>query len=62
MPQLLILAAVAVGGYYAFKFVKREIGRVGSELEKTRRAGGPKPRQTLEQDPESGRYKPRDKG
>ena len=58
MPQVLIAAAVIVVGYCAYRLVKREIGRVGAELDKQRRAGGPKPAETLERDPESGRYRP----
>ncbi len=60
MPQLLLMAAVAVGGFYAYKLVKREINRVGAELAKTRQTSVQKPRETLEQDPQTGRYKPRD--
>ncbi len=53
MPQLLIVAAIVVGGWYAWKVVKREMGRVGREIDKTRG----RPTDTLEQDPKTGRYK-----
>ncbi len=61
MPQFLVLVAAAFAGYHAFRFVRREIRRVGSELEKNRQAGGSLPRETLEKDPESGRYRPKQK-
>ena len=53
MPQLVIVAALVVGGWYAWKAVKREMTRVGRELDKARGL----PTDTLEQDPKTGRYK-----
>jgi hypothetical protein len=53
MPQLLIIAAIAVAGWYAWKFVKREMARVDRELEAARK----RPTETLKQDPETGRYR-----
>jgi hypothetical protein len=57
MPQLLILGAVLIGGWYAWKVLKREMARVDRELESVRN----KPSETLEHDPETGRYKLKDK-
>jgi len=53
MPQLVIAAALVIGGWYAWKAVKREMARVGRDLDKTRG----RPTQTLEEDPKTGRYK-----
>jgi hypothetical protein len=57
MPQLLIVGAVIVGGWYAWKALKREIARVDRELDAVRT----KPSETLERDPDTGRYKLKDK-
>ena len=56
MPQLLIIAAVAVAAWYAWKFIKREMARVDRELEAARKL----PTETLKEDPETGRYRPDD--
>jgi hypothetical protein len=53
MPQLIIVAALAVGGWIAWRAVKREMARVGREVDKMRG----RPTDTLEQDPKTGRYK-----
>jgi hypothetical protein len=53
MPQLIILAALAVGAWIAWKAIKREMARVGREVEKARG----RPTETLTQDPKTGRYK-----
>jgi hypothetical protein len=53
MPQIIILAAIVVGGWYAWKFVKREMARVDRELEAARN----RPTETLKRDPETGRYR-----
>jgi hypothetical protein len=58
MPQLLIVGAVIVGGWYAWKALKREMARVDRELDAVRT----KPSETLERDAETGRYKLKDKG
>jgi len=58
MPQLLIFGAVVVGGWYAWKALKREMARVDREVEAVRK----QPTQTLERDPDTGRYRPSDKG
>ena len=59
MPQLLLLALVALGGYFVWKAVKREIGRVDRELNETRAEKAKQQAKTLEQDPETGRYRPK---
>jgi hypothetical protein len=53
MPQFLIAAAIVAGGWYAWKAVKREMTRVGRELDKAR----DRPQQTLTRDPATGRYR-----
>jgi len=54
MVQLLIVGAVIVGGWYAWKALKREMARVDAEVEAVRK----RPSETLERDPETGRYRP----
>jgi hypothetical protein len=56
--QIIIIGAALVGGWYAWKALKRQMARVDRELEAVRR----QPTETLERDPESGRYRLRDKG
>ena len=58
MPQLIIVAALVIGGWYAWKAVKREMARVGRELDKARG----RPTDTLTQDPKTGKYKVKEKG
>ena len=57
MVQLLVIGAVLVGGWYAWKALKREMARVDAEVEAVRK----RPSETLRRDPESGRYRPKDK-
>jgi hypothetical protein len=57
MPQVIILGAIVVGGWMAWKALKREMARVDRELEAVRK----RPTDTLTQDPQTGRYKVRDK-
>ena len=57
MPQLLLVGAAIVGGWYAWKVLKREMARVDRNIEAVRN----KPTETLEHDPETGRYKLKDK-
>jgi hypothetical protein len=57
MPQLLLIGAAVIGGWYAWKMLKREMARVDSELDAVRK----RPAETLERDPETGRYKLRSK-
>lgn len=53
MPQLLIVGAALIGGWYAWKAIKREMARIDREVEAVRK----EPEETLERDPETGRYK-----
>ena len=43
MPQLIIIGAVLVGGWYAWKALKREMARVDREVEAVRK----RPSETL---------------
>jgi 3-mercaptopyruvate sulfurtransferase SseA len=58
MPQLIIIGVVLVGGWMAWKALKREMARVDNELEAVRK----RPAETLVQDPETGKYRLKDKG
>lgn len=53
MVQLLIVGAALVGGWYAWKAIKREMARIDREVEAVRK----EPEETLERDPQTGRYK-----
>jgi hypothetical protein len=53
MVQVLIVGAAVLGGWYAWKAIKREMARVDREVEAVRN----KPEETLERDPQTGRYK-----
>jgi hypothetical protein len=57
MPQLLLIGAAIAGGWYAWKMFKREMARVDNELEAVRKP----PAETLERDPQTGRYRLKDK-
>jgi hypothetical protein len=57
MPQLIIIGVALVGGWYAWKTLKREMARVDREVEAVRK----RPSETLVEDPETGKYRPRDK-
>ena len=58
MPQLIIIGVALVGGWYAWKTLKREMARVDREVEAVRK----RPSETLVEDPKTGKYRPRDKG
>jgi len=58
MPQLIIIGAVLAGGGMAWKAVKREMARVGRELDRARG----RPTETLMQDPKTGKYRVRERG
>ena len=58
MPQLIIIGAVLVGGWYAWKTLKREMSRVDREVEAVRK----RPSETLVEDPKTGKYRPKDMG
>ena len=53
--QILLIGAAVAGGWYAWKKIKREIARIDRETEAVRKL----PSETLERDPETGRYKPK---
>lgn len=57
MPQLLIAGAIVAGGWYAWKALKREMRRVDRRMEAIR----DRPSETLERDPQTGRYRPKEK-
>jgi hypothetical protein len=57
MVQLLVIGAVLIGGWYVWKALKREMARVDTEVEAVRK----RPSETLERDPQSGRYRPKEK-
>ena len=59
MPQLILLGLVAIGGYFIWKAVKREMARVDRELKETRSKEARKTATPLEQDPETGKYRPK---
>ena len=52
MPQLLIIGAALVGGWYAWKMLKREMARIDREVEAVRS----RPSETLKRDESTGRY------
>jgi hypothetical protein len=52
VPQLLIIGAALVGGWYAWKALKREMARVDREVEAVRSP----PSETLKRDERTGRY------
>ena len=51
--QLLLIGAAVLGGWYAWRSVKRELKRLDRESEAVRKP----PSETLEHDPQSGRYR-----
>ncbi len=53
MVQVLIVGAAVLGGWYAWKAIKREMARIDREVEAVRK----EPEETLERDPQTGRYK-----
>jgi len=55
MPQLIGLAFVGTALFYAYRFVKREMNRVGAELDRQAEA---KPVPNLVKDPQTGIYRP----
>lgn len=58
MPQLIVIGVVLVGGWYAWKAIRREMARIDRETEAARKP----PSKTLERDPKTGRYKLKDEG
>jgi hypothetical protein len=61
MPQLIFLGLIAVGGYFAWKAVKREMARVDKKVRKAKMDKAGKPTETLEYDEKTGKYRPKDK-
>ena len=59
MPQLILLGLVAVGGYFIWRVVKREMARVDRDLKEARADKARQSTTPLEQDPETGRYRPK---
>lgn len=57
MPQFLILAAAAAAAVAGWRFIRREMDRVDARLEKVRATDAIP---TLERDPKTGVYRPRD--
>ena len=51
--QPLLIGAALFGGWYAWKRLRRELARLDRETDAVRKA----PSQTLEHDPETGRYR-----
>ncbi len=60
MPQLIFLGLIAVGGYFAWKVVKREMARVDEKIRKAKMQREGKPTETLEYDETTGTYRPKD--
>ncbi|HSG95505.1 MAG TPA: hypothetical protein VLA28_08290 [Afifellaceae bacterium] len=60
MPQLILLGLIAVGGYFAWKAIKREMARVDEKVRKAKMEREGKPTETLEYDEETGKYRPKD--
>ena len=60
MPQLIIIGLIAVGGYFAWKALKREMARVDNKIRKAKMEREGKPTETLEYDEETGTYRPKD--
>ncbi len=59
MPHLLGLVLLAAGGYAILRAVRREMKRVENRLSRTARDSGD-PVVSLERDPETGKYRPRE--
>ncbi|WP_417671879.1 hypothetical protein [Roseibium sp.] len=60
MTELLGVAALAVGGYWIVKRMKRKMAEVEKHLSEmaAKATGEPKPSGTLVQDPVTGKYRP----
>ena len=61
MPQLLFIAAIGVIAYYGYQAVTKEMGRVSDKLKDAEEKREYKVVGELEQDPETGKYKPKKK-
>ena len=51
--QLLLIGAAALGGWYCWRTLKRELAR----LDREEKAVGKPPAEKLERDPQTGRYR-----
>ena len=60
MPQLILLGLAVVGGYFAWKALKREMARVDEKVRKAKMERQGKPVETLEYDETTGTYRPKD--
>lgn len=61
MVNVIAAAGLAIGGYLLIRAVRREMSRVERRVSQAaRRATGELPVKKLEQDPETGRYRPKD--
>lgn len=58
MPQLIVIGAIIIGGWIAWKALRREMSRVDRELDSVRK----RPTDTLVQDPKTGKYRLKEKG
>lgn len=60
MTEFLGLAALAVGGYWIVKRMKKKMSDIENQMSNMaqRAAGAPKPAGTLVQDPVTGKYRP----
>jgi len=59
MPQLIVAGLVVAGGWLAMKLLKTQGERIGEALREAEKANPPK--DTLERDPATGRYRPKEK-
>ena len=57
MPQLILIGAIIIGGWFIWKAVKREMARVTREVDRARG----RPTETLTRDPSTGKYKVKNK-
>lgn len=62
MPQLIGLAVLGAAVYFGYRMLKREMARVGAELdERTGMKDKAEQIPTLVKDPETGVYRPKDR-
>ena len=60
MVNVIAAASLAIGGYLIVKAVRREMARVEKQVSKAARKAAGDTIKTLERDPETGRYHPKD--
>ncbi|WP_026381127.1 hypothetical protein [Afifella pfennigii] len=61
MPQLVFLGLLAVGGYVAWKALKKEMARVDNKVREAEKVRAEDRGETLELDRATGRYRPRER-